>query len=346
MVTIVLADRRSQALGFVVADTIGDNGTPTAAHCELTALGQAVADCWEAIPRFYPQVQIIGKQVMPDHFHGILWVKEAISCHLGQIIKGFKIGCNRAARNLCPSLLAKGAGLFAEGFQDTILFREGQLGKMIDYMRANPLRLAQKRALPGLFTMVRDLKIQTLHFSAIGNRALLDRPMVQVQCSRRHLGYRRIPKAGGGLKIARDVNGEPVIDFATPEYETRRDELLAAARHGSTLISPCISDGERQIAREALKEGLPLITMQNKGFSKLQKPSGHYFDACAAGRLLMIAPAAWPYTPAEKKMTRGDALVLNRLCQWIAGDGAAEINYHGMTPLNIDKAAMAAAKEQ
>ena len=170
--------------------------------------------------------------------------------------------------------------------------------------------------------------------------------MVQVQCSRRHLGYRRIPKAGGGLKIARDVNGEPVIDFATPEYETRRDELLAAARHGSTLISPCISDGERQIAREALKEGLPLITMQNKGFSKLQKPSGHYFDACAAGRLLMIAPAAWPYTPAEKKMTRGDALVLNRLCQWIAGDGAAEINYHGMTPLNIDKAAMAAAKEQ
>ena len=74
MITIVLADRRSQALGFVVADTIGDNGTPTAAHCELTALGQAVADCWEAIPRFYPQVQIIGKQVMPDPVHGILWV--------------------------------------------------------------------------------------------------------------------------------------------------------------------------------------------------------------------------------------------------------------------------------
>ena len=74
MITIVLADRRSQALGFVVADTIGDNGTPTADHCELTALGQAVADCWEAIPRFYPQVQIIGKQVMPDPVHGILWV--------------------------------------------------------------------------------------------------------------------------------------------------------------------------------------------------------------------------------------------------------------------------------
>lgn len=360
MITIVLADRRSQALGFVVADTIGDNGTPTAAHCELTALGQAVADCWEAIPRFYPQVQIIGKQVMPDHFHGILWVKEAINCHLGQVIKGFKIGCNRAARNLCPLLLAKGTGLFAEGFQDTILFREGQLGKMIDYMRANPLRLAQKRALPSLFTMVRDLEIsviispktepgdiiadkRTLHFSAIGNRALLDRPMVQVQCSRRHLGYRRISKAGGGLKIARAENGEPIIGFATPVYEARRDELLAAARHGSTLISPCISDGERQIAREALKEGLPLITMQNKGFSKLQKPGGRYFDACAAGRLLMLAPVAWPYTPAEKKMTRGDALAMNRLCQWIAGDGAAEINYHGMTPLNIDKAAMAAA---
>lgn len=358
MITVVLANRQGQALGEVIVDSIDDNGTPTAAHCELTALGKAVADCWEAISHFYPQVQIIGKQVMPDHFHGILWVKEPLGCHLGQVIKGFKLGCNKAARAICPAALGPNGGLFAEGFQDTILFRDGQLEKMINYIKSNALRLAVKRAMPGLFTMVRDLGVVvaspvitdkigdniTLHFAAIGNRTLLERPMIQVQCSRRHFGYRRVPKPGGALKIARDANGEPVVEFSTPEYETRRDELLAAARHGTTLISPCISDGERQIAREALNEGLSLVTMQNKGFSKMQKPSGRYFEACAAGRLLVLAPAAWPYTPAEKRMTRDDATAMNRLCQWVAGDGAAEINYRGMTPSNIDKTALAAAR--
>ena len=109
------------------------------------------------------------------------------------------------------------------------------------------------------------------------------------------------------------------------------------------MLSPCVSDGERQIAREALAAGLPLVTMANKGFSKLQKPSGRYFDACAEGRLLMLAPAAWPYQPGEKPMTRFDATAMNRLCQWIAGEGAAEINYHGMKPANIDDLARKAA---
>ena len=41
-------------------------------------------------------------------------------------------------------------------------------------------------------------------------------------------------------------------------------------------------------------------------------------------------------------MTRFDATALNRLAQWLAGDGAAEINYHGMRPDNIDSLAAAA----
>ncbi|MBO4286685.1 MAG: hypothetical protein J5985_00785 [Kiritimatiellae bacterium] len=354
MITLTLAERHTQALGSVVVDTIGDNGIPTSAHCELTDLGRAVETCWASIPTFYPQVQIIGNQVMPDHFHGILWVKEPLGCHLGHVIKGFKLGSNKASRSLRPDVLSPNGGLFAEGFQDTILFRNGQLEKMVCYMKANPLRLAVKRAVPELFTVVRDLKVpamvspetglRILHFTAIGNRSLLQKPMVQVQCSRQHLAYRRVPKPGGGVKIARDANGEPIIEATSREYEELRDTLLTAAHHGAVLISPCISDGERQIAREALKAGLPLVTMQNKGFAKLQKPRGRFFDACAEGCLLMLAPAAWPYTPGEKRMTRDDALAMNRLCQWLAGEGAADIDYKGCTPVNIDQLAFTAAK--
>ena len=159
MITVVLADRRSQALGRVIAD---NDAAPSTAYCEPTELGKAVADCWEAIPKFYPQIQIIAKQVMPDHFHGILWVKSPLKCHLGQVIKGFKIGCNRAmgerrpamvsrvtglgpgpamisrGTGLRPAMVSRGTGrsLFAAGFQDRILFREGQLAAMINYLKA------------------------------------------------------------------------------------------------------------------------------------------------------------------------------------------------------------------
>lgn len=57
------------------------------------------------------------------------------------------------------------------------------------------------------------------------------------------------------------------------------------------------------------------------------------------GNLLMLAPVRWPYLPGEKKMTRADACVLNRLAQWIAGPGAVEIVYKGVRPEDIDQLA-------
>ena len=365
MITVELADRPSKALGRL--KVLGCDGSwvePAAvnverfgpeevrAKIELSALGEAVVRCWLAIGRFYPQVIPMACQVMPDHFHGLLFVTEPLDCHLGQVVKGFKLGCNKAARVLSPAILSPGAGLFADGFVDTILWREGQLKAEREYLAANPYRLAVKTLFPELFKVACDIAVSLPglspnaigHFASLGNRYLLKRPMAQVQISRRFFRYKRIAKPGGGLKIARDEKVEPLVEFEADEFRERKADLLAAAKHGAVLLSPCISDGERQIAREALAANLPLITMSNKGFSKLQKPSGRYFDACSEGRLLMLAPAAWPYQPGEKPMTRFDATAMNRLCQWIAGEDAAEINYHGMRPDDIDSLAKAAAK--
>ncbi|MBP3287041.1 MAG: hypothetical protein J6M15_08900 [Prevotella sp.] len=49
-----------------------------------------------ATEQLYPQTKILGLQIMPDHLHGILFVKEQLNCHLGQVIKGFKTSCNKA----------------------------------------------------------------------------------------------------------------------------------------------------------------------------------------------------------------------------------------------------------
>ena len=404
-ITIVLADRRSKALGrLLVADGHGNWVEPAVAKSlglkpeeveakvELSELGAAILAHWKRIGEFTPEIRPLYCQIMPDHLHAILQVTRPMKRPLGNAIGGFKTGCEKIYRQLAlpqqnewplalprqngqqlarpqqngqplaltgagsagsvPSARADGLRLFAPGFQDTILFREGQLAAMFNYLAENPFRLAVKTLFPELFRVVGDLEVAlpgfgpsaTGHFAALGNRFLLKRQLVQVQVSRQHFRYRRMPKPGGGLKIARDERGEPLAEIETDDFRARKAELLAAAKHGAVLLSPCVSDGERQIAREALEAGMPLVTMSNKGFSKLQKPSGRYFDACSDGRLLMLAPAAWPYSPGEKAMTRFDATAMNRLCQAIAGDGAAEINYHGMKPSNVDALAREAAK--
>ena len=376
MITITLADRTQEWLGKLIYRAKNGAAQNCAAqiegaYIEPTPYGEAVIEALMEMPRLFPQVEIIEKQLMPEHFHFIIFVHEPLPKPLGALIRGFKAGAakrwkNRAKNGAARGRLASDSAArsngavaahscaafpaWAEGFQDTILFRDGQLKAVIAYLRDNPRRLAEKRAAPDLFRRVARIALpldggrMMGHFEAIGNRHLLARPLHQVQCSRRFFAYRRIPKAGGGLKIARDAVGEPIAASTSPEYGERFADALAAAAHGAVIISPCISDGERQIAREALKRNLPLVTLQNKGFARLQKPVGRYFDACAEGRLLMMAPAAWPYTPQEKPMTRFDATALNRLCQWLVGEDALEINYHGMKPANIDQLAKAAAQ--
>jgi len=118
----------------------------------------------------------------------------------------------------------------------------------------------------------------------------------------------------------------------------KAEAALAAAARGAVLISPCISHGEREIARRAFVAGYRVITLQNKGFSPLYKPGGKLFDTCAAGNLLMLAPINWPYVPGEKSITRDQAQVLNRIAQFIAGAGAVEINYKGAVMNGIEAA--------
>ena len=378
MVTVTLADRRREWLGRLenLATNLAKNGE--AQNCSVpghscpgnwvitpTPFGEAVLEALAEMPRLYPQVRLIAQQLMPEHFHFIAFVTAPLPKPFGALVRGFKAGAakrwkdlakngeaqnylakNGEARNCSvPGHSCPGFPTWAEGFQDTILFREGQLAGEIAYLRDNPRRLAEKRANPELFHRVARLALPldggriTGHFEALGNRHLLERPIHQVQCSRHFFAYCRVPKPGGGLKIKRDANGEPLVERTTPDYEERLNAALAAAAHGAVVLSPCISDGERQIAREAQKRGLPLIALQNMGFAPLQKPTGRLFDACANGRLLLLAPAAWPYSTQTKEMTRFDATALNRIAQWLAGEDAVEINYHGMQPANIDELA-------
>jgi len=333
------------------------------AFVELTPLGEAVARCWREIAEIWPGVEPRELQIMPEHLHGILRVKTPQKHPLGQIIGSFKARSTAAARKLGKTreqarehggaivpASSLGGSLWSPGLHDAILWDVERYRRELAYLLDNPRRLAVKRTHPNLFKALREIVVPLPgaggalgRFAALGNAFLLDRPLFQVQVSRRDFAYLRKPKTlGAGLEICRDANGEPVVAHASATYESRLEAALQAGEDGQVLLSPCVSDGERQIARAALTAGLPLVVMKNKGFSPLEKPAGRHFEACAAGRLLMLAPVAWPWQTGQKTMTREDATAMNRLCQWLAGETAATINYRGMTPRNVDALAASA----
>ena len=226
---------------------------------------------------------------MPDHIHGVLFVKEKIPYHLGTIINGFKAGTRKAARELgiitatmspstkpAPSVRYTEAPpqsktpcgiLWEQGYNDRILLQEGQLQRMLNYLDDNPRRLLLKQAHPQFFKPLGKLTVAGLEMEAMGNTTLLEKPVkLQVQCSR-HL----YPN----------------------EIEERKKYFLNAARQGAVIVSPCISPGEKQIATAILEARLPLIVLLLKGFPPFFKPQPHYLMACAEGRLLMISPYPW-----------------------------------------------------
>ena len=101
-ITITISNRRAQSLGRIVGDLQYPDGHPDAPKVELTAIGKMVEyELRHSISRHYPVVEVQDYVVMPDHIHFILHVKNSIiskngrETHLGQIIAGFKKGCNR-----------------------------------------------------------------------------------------------------------------------------------------------------------------------------------------------------------------------------------------------------------
>ena len=153
MITMTLANRLSMALGRLVVDNDGNGeASKIKAHIELTAAGRAVEAQWRRMGEITPQIKPLDIVIMPDHIHGILRVTERLKRPLGQILAGFKTGSSKAATGQ--------GGLWSEGFQDSILFREGQLHSMFNYLRDNPRRLAVKRYYREFFRVKREVAFE------------------------------------------------------------------------------------------------------------------------------------------------------------------------------------------
>ena len=179
--------------------------------------------------------------------------------------------------------------LFSEGYNDSILRGREQLQHMIAYVRDNPRRLLLKRQYSPYFTIHRSIDVAGMRFDAIGNLALLQRPLMAVHCRRR---------------------------WTEDEQQAFAAQCLKTSDSGAVLIGAFISKAEQEIAHAANEHRHPLIHLVENGFPELYKPVGHAFYACAEGRLLLLAP--WEYHAGRKAISREQCNVLNTMAETIA----------------------------
>lgn len=275
MVTLAVKERRP-LLGRVTGD-----GETTPAVMEPSPLGQAVLEQLANITLHYPAIQVISHQLMPDHLHVILFVKERIPCHLSKVITGYKGGCNLVYRQMTGA--DRKETLWEEGFNDRILEGKNHLQRMMDYIDDNPRRLAVKRHHSDYFKVQQQVQVGGMRFAALGNLFLLQSPLLlQVQCTR---------------------------SLSQEQIQERCRYFLSRAEDGAVLISPSISPGEKAVMQAAQDAGYPTILLQENGFAPLAKPGGRYFDACAEGRLLLLAP--WEHHNTRDTIERHQCLALN-----------------------------------
>jgi len=235
----------------------GELRTEPEPYVEMTDLGRYMEQQWLALPDFHSQydrqISVVAHQVMPDHFHGIIRVEAEMDVTLGEIMRGFKIACTKEWRRMSQPYMA------------------------------NALTDEQRSALSHMSRRQREE-----YYRKIGIAPLFDEDYDDSVCFREG-------QLENAIWYVHDNPRRAAIKRANPELF--KLQCLWLAERGVVWVSAGISEGEKQICRAVREEGFPLVVLLNEGFpaadsehAKYYKPQGVYFDACAAGQLLLIEP--------------------------------------------------------
>ena len=296
-VTMVVPSREP-LLGELI---IPDND-PKQARVERTELGNKIVDELYHLGKVHPEIRILQFCLMPDHLHFIIHVTRPTTLSVREMIRGYWQGAKRYGREYTLSIepelnsgpINKVNPIFTERPFIRPLSRRGQLQAMYQYVRMNPQRLATKRLMPGFFRVQEGIEIAGCTYRGVGNIALLQ-------------AERYAPVHVRRTMVEAAEHGEP---------QTLRDYMngcVLAARKGTVMVSPFISQQEKAVMNVLIKEKHPFIYIADNGFRDYYKPSDGLFDAVAEGRVLILSP--WEYDAGKKHVTRAECVEMNRMAE-------------------------------
>lgn len=195
LITLVIAgrERRLSAL----------NDDAEAPDVVFAAVGRIVEEEWAKTAAIQAQkgraIETRCQVCMPDHWHGVIVVKERMDKNLGYIIQCFKSACTARWRRevtgfvVAPSLARQLAHmskekrrgyyatrplierpLFDDDYDDTICMDEEHLKRMVAYVDDNPRRAILRRLFPQYMQRYLHVVIAGRDYAAFGNLFLLD----------------------------------------------------------------------------------------------------------------------------------------------------------------------------
>lgn len=358
MVTLVVQDRRP-LFGEIVGEALpllsqrADKSDfekvvhQVKVEIRLSQLGERVRSNFLSIGSRYKEVEVIALQMMPDHLHGILFVREHMQHTLGQIISGFKSGCNKDYRELILGLapsapaVSSSSALPSSPTAPSVPSSSAVPSSSVSCVVAMPRQTQpQPHATPSQLSRPRpprsayDRERGLLFASGYNDRILFHANQLEawknyLADNPRRLYLKRtfshllsphfdVQVAGytfsaiGNLdllKAPRRLQVRVSRRCTPTQIQEEVSRYLAAARDGAVLVSPAISPGEKAVMRAAFDASLPVIVLVENGFTPLSKPDGEQFYACSAGRLLMLAP--WPYHNEHRTITAAQCQALN-----------------------------------
>ena len=298
------------------------NNDPAQARVDVSPFGRTLTNLLWDISKYQPDIQMLHYALMPDHLHFIWYVKRPLTRSIREVVSGFWVGAKKLGRaysyddSSFEALSRSSRHNYQESLCDQIgndayyaldpiftqmphiqpMGHNSQLPATIDYLDMNPQRLATKRLKPGFFRVQPRVEINGRVYAAIGSSRLL------------HIAQRTPVHVRHTMtEAARLGNPQPLNDYIASCYD--------AARQGSVMVSPFISQWEKDILRTLLQEKRPIIYLAENGFKDYYKPSALLFDAVANDRLLILSP--WPYDPSHKHVSRADCIALNAMAEEI-----------------------------
>ncbi|MBQ0088900.1 MAG: hypothetical protein KBT27_06180 [Prevotellaceae bacterium] len=318
----------------------------------LTQLGEKVNEAWSRIPLFYPNVETVAFQIMPEHIHGLLHLKQGNTKHLGHIVKGFMIGSSHGYWDilglpwreqgytkgvLTPQYNDKdhthsfrGPALFVHGYNDVEALTHQEVAIKIEYIRTNPERRMIKQTLSEVFSVKRGITSHNWTFDRAMKALISDqwlkkdasklKETMQKISARMEYNEQHKPMLAyvGNKSLLTTENKIPLICHRRDVelFEMQKNTILQAAREKAIVVSAFISPKENEIKKQLIMEQLPFIQIMDNGFSERYKPVGKSFYATAEGNLLQLSP--WTYLfNRDSTISREMCLVMNELVRLI-----------------------------
>lgn len=361
-ITMHVADNLGQPFGVVVGNLSASDNSNDAPRTKLTRVGQMVEhELLTAIHSHYPMTSIQDYVIMPEHLHCLMVVNDHIiskngrKTSLGQVIAGFKKGCNKhywemtnqqgepvdtvssvSPASSVPSGFPAGykvpssgttgrQPLFASGYCDVMPIDAEQLATQRAYIKGNPrsrlLRMSNRENL----TTQRAAITTALTPAALRGYLLRECPpsianddaLSQIQCRLLQADGFITCDSYGNRTLLTERRCLPVICHRRDArlFETQKQHCLEAAAQGTVLVSACISPREREIITESVNHGFPVITIHDNGFADRYHPSTERLEICSSGRLLIVSPWKYEYRGKNEQVTVPFCKAMNCVAQ-------------------------------